>query len=170
MKLPGTETQPESIMIAIGKLDIGADMVFLDIGCGSGSVSKAASRFTGRIYGIDKRREAVEISRARVPGGRFLLGPAEELIRDLPEIDRCFIGGTQQIEAFFPVLLERMSSGGIVVANLARMKIASLTAELMKGHGIFEELLQIQISRGYELMGDFALRPNNPIFMVVGRC
>ena len=169
-KLPGTETQPENISIAIGKLDIRTDMVFLDIGCGSGAVSKAASRFTDRIYGIDLRREAIEISKARVPGGKFLLGQAVDLIAEIPIIDRCFIGGTNLLEDFFPVLLGRMTPGGIVVANLARIKVAALTVALMKERGIFEELLQIQINRGYELAGDIALRPSNPIFMVVGRC
>ncbi|VVB68325.1 Uncharacterised protein [uncultured archaeon] len=41
---------------------------------------------------------------------------------------------------------------------------------MMKEAGIFQELLQIHISRGYTLAGDIALKPANPIFMVVGRC
>ncbi len=169
MKLPGTETQPENIHIAMGKLEIVKGMTFLDIGCGSGAVSLAASRFMAEIYGIDRRPDAVEISRSRVPDGTFLCGEAEELIPELPKIDRCFIGGTRGIEAFFPVLMERLSLESVVVADLARIGIASKVASLMKEEGIFEELLQIGISRGYELAGDIALRPINPIFMVVGR-
>ncbi len=169
MKLPGTETQPENVSIAMGKLEIGAGMTFLDIGCGSGAVSLAASRFTDKIYGIDRRSEAIEISRAKVPSGRFFCGEAEEIIPELPEIERCFIGGTRGIDAFFPLLMERLSPGSVVVADLARIGIASKVASLMKEEGIFEELLQIGISRGYELAGDIALRPVNPIFMVMGR-
>ena len=169
MKLPGTETQPENVSIAMGKLEIGAGMTFLDIGCGSGAVSLAAARFTDKIYGIDRRSEAVQISMGRVPGGMFFCGEAEEIILELPEIDRCFIGGTRRIDAFFPLLMERLSSGSVVVADLARIGIASKMANLMKAEGIFDELLQIGISRGYELAGDIALRPVNPIFMVVGR-
>jgi cobalt-precorrin-6B (C15)-methyltransferase len=169
MKLPGTETQPENIYIAVGKLEIRQGMNFLDIGCGSGAVSLAASRFTDKIYGIDRRPEAVEISRARVPGGTFLCGEAEELLGKMPKVDRCFIGGTRGIDAFFPALMEQLSPGSIVVVDLARIGIASKVAGLMKKEGIFEELLQIGISRGYELAGDIALRPTNPIFMVVGR-
>jgi cobalt-precorrin-6B (C15)-methyltransferase len=170
MKLPGTETQAENIHIVMGKLEIKPGMLFLDVGCGSGAVSLAASRFTERIYGIDLRREAVEKSSARVPGGTFLHGQASELIRELPEIDRCFIGGSQKINLFFPELVKKMSPGGVIVANLARIKMAAYTAELMREHGIFDELLQVQISRGYQLGGDTALKPINPIFMVVGRC
>ncbi len=169
MKLPGTETQPENVHIAMGKLEIRQSMTFLDIGCGSGAVSLAASRFTDKIYGIDRRPEAVEISRTKVPGGTFLCGEAEEMLAKLPKVDRCFIGGTRRIEAFFPALMEKLSPGSVIVADLARIGIASKVVGLMKNEGIFEELLQIGISRGYELAGDIALRPINPIFMVVGR-
>jgi cobalt-precorrin-6B (C15)-methyltransferase len=170
MKLPGTATQPENVYIAMGKLEINRGMTFLDLGCGSGAVSLAASRFTDQIYGIDRRREAVEMSQKKVPGGTFLCGEAWKLIPDLPEIDRCFIGGTNGIETFFPLLMEKAAPGCVMVVNLARIEVTWSVVELMKSYGIFEELLQIGVSRGYELAGDIALRPVNPIFMVVGRC
>jgi cobalt-precorrin-6B (C15)-methyltransferase len=170
MKLPGTATQEENIHIALGKLSVQKGMTFLDIGCGSGAVSLAASRFTDKVYGIDVREEAVLASRAAVPQGTFLHGEASQLMGDLPCIDRCFIGGTQNIESFLPALLKRAAPGCIIVANVARIGMASLVARLMKDRGIFQDFLQIQISRGYELGGDIALRPTNPIFMVVGRC
>jgi cobalt-precorrin-6B (C15)-methyltransferase len=170
MKLPGTATQAENIHIAMGKLGIREGDLFLDIGCGSGAVSLAASRFTDRIYGIDLRPEAVEASRSLVPGGTFLEGEACEILPRLAEIDRCFIGGTRRIDDFFPLLMERTKPGCIVVADLARVGVASRVAALMKEAGIFQELLQICIFRGYDLAGDTALKPVNPIFMVVGRC
>jgi cobalt-precorrin-6B (C15)-methyltransferase len=170
MKLPGTATQEENIHIAMGKLNIQPGNVFLDIGCGSGAVSLAASRFTDKIYGIDERTEAVEISRKRVPTAKVFLGEASQVLPQLPEIDRCFIGGTRQIDDFFPRLLEKAMPGCIIVADLARIGIAARTAAMMKEAGIFQELLQINISRGYTLAGDIALKPANPIFMVVGKC
>jgi len=156
----------------MGKLNIQPGMVFLDIGCGSGAVSLAASRYTEKVYGIDVRAEAVEASRSKVPGGKFFEGEALEVLQilpKLPSIDRCFIGGTQSIESFFSLLMERASPDFVVVADLARIGIAHKVVELMKRQGIFQELLQIHISRGYDLAGDVALRPVNPIFMVVGR-
>jgi cobalt-precorrin-6B (C15)-methyltransferase len=170
MKLPGTATQAENIDIAMGKLGIQKGDLFLDIGCGSGAVSLAASSFTNRIYGIDLRPEAVEASRSLVPGGTFFEGEAREILPGLPEIDKCFIGGTRGIDDFFPLLLERAKPGCIVVADLARVGVASKVSELMKKAGVFQELLQICIFHGYDLAGDIALKPVNPIFMVVGRC
>ncbi len=170
MKLPGTATQAENIHIAMGKLNIQRGDLFLDIGCGSGAVSLAAVRFTDSILGVDLRHEAVVASRAQVPGGTFFEGKASEVLPRLPKIDRCFIGGTRGIDDFFPLLLEKANPGCVVVADLARMGIASRIAALMKEAGIFQELLQISIFRGYELAGDIALKPVNPIFIVVGRC
>ena len=169
MKLPGTATQEENIYIAMGKLNIQPGQAFLDIGCGSGAVSLAASRYTDRIYGIDRREEAVQICRSRAPG-EFFLGEAAAVLSDLPQIDRCFIGGTRGINEFFPMLLEKAAPGCIIVADLARIGIAARVAEMMKEAGIFQELIQIHIARGYTLGGDIALKPVNPIFMVIGKC
>ncbi len=169
MKLPGTATQEENIFIAIGKLNIRPDMIFLDIGCGSGAVSLEASRYTEKIYGIDVRAEAVEASSLKMPTGKFFQGDAAQILPGLPPINRCFIGGTRNIKSFFPLLMERAAPDFAVVADLARIGIAHEVALLMKNAGIFQELLQIQICRGYDLAGDIALRPVNPIFMVVGR-
>ncbi len=170
MKLPGTATQEENIHIAMGKLNIRPGDVFLDIGCGSGAVSLAASRFTDKIYGIDVRAEAVQLSRSKVPCGAFFLGDAAQILPTMPEIDRCFIGGTRNLESFFPLLMEKARPGFAVVIDLARIGVAHKAALMMKRAGIFQELLQIHICRGYDLAGDIALRPVNPIFMVIGRC
>ena len=40
--------------------------------------------------------------------------------------------------------------------------------EIMKKNNFLKELLQIQISRGNELAGGTMLKPENPIFLVVG--
>jgi cobalt-precorrin-6B (C15)-methyltransferase len=169
MKLPGTATQEENISIAMGKLNILPGQVFLDIGCGSGTVSLAASRYTDRIYGIDRREEAVQMCRARV-SGQFFLGEAAAILPGLPRVDRCFIGGTRGIDDFLPLLLEKATPGCIIVADLARLGIAARVAEMMKEAEIFRELIQIHIAKGYDLGGDIALKPVNPIFMVIGKC
>lgn len=170
MKLPGTATQEENISIAMGKLNIQPGQVFLDIGCGSGAVSLAASRYTDRIYGIDRREDAVQMCRATVSQGQFFSGEATSVLPGLPRVDRCFIGGTRGIDEFFPLLLEKATPGCVIVADLARIGIAARVAAMMKEAVIFQELIQIHIARGYTLGGDIALKPVNPIFMVIGKC
>jgi len=48
----GTPTQPEIIAIALSKLNIKSTEVFVDIGCGSGSVSIAASRLAKHVFAM----------------------------------------------------------------------------------------------------------------------
>jgi cobalt-precorrin-6B (C15)-methyltransferase len=153
----------------MGKLNIKPGQLFLDIGCGSGAVSLAASRYTDRIYGIDRRSEAVQMCRANVQG-QFFSGEAAAVLPGLPSVDRCFIGGTRGIDEFLPLLLKKAAPGCVIVADLARLGIAARVVEMMKEAGIFQELIQIHIARGYDLGGDIALKPANPIFMVIGKC
>ncbi len=55
----GTPTQPEIIAMALSKLDIKSTEVFVDIGCGSGSVSINAAGLVRQVYSIDNRDEAI---------------------------------------------------------------------------------------------------------------
>lgn len=60
MQYPGgTPSQPEIIAIALSKLKPKTTDAFADIGCGSGSVSIAASPFVKHVYAIDDREEAI---------------------------------------------------------------------------------------------------------------
>jgi cobalt-precorrin-6B (C15)-methyltransferase len=38
----------------------------------------------------------------------------------------------------------------------------------MKSLGIFEEVIHVQVSKGYELAGETAFKPANPVYIVVG--
>jgi cobalt-precorrin-6B (C15)-methyltransferase len=110
------------------------------------------------------------MSRENVPAGQFFLGEAGGILTDLPEVEKCFVGGTRGIDDFLPGLIDKAAPGCIIVVDLARIGIAAHVAELMKEAKIFQELIQINIARGYALGKDIALRPVNPIFMVIGKC
>ena len=172
MKLPGTATEEENIYIAMGKLCIQPGQVFLDIGCGSGAVSLAASRYTDRIYrprhasggGGDlqgKGSRRATFSRDRLPSS----------CPSLPEVDRCFIGGTRQIDEFLPLLLEKATPGCVIVADLARIGIASRVADVdERDWAYFRSFFRFISCGATTLAGDIALKPVNPIFMVIGKC
>jgi cobalt-precorrin-6B (C15)-methyltransferase len=81
--LRGGPTKAEIIAIASDKLQIEMGETFADIGCGTGSVSKAAARFTDKIIAVDKRSEAIEVARktftdAGVSTATLLLGEAPD--------------------------------------------------------------------------------------------
>ena len=170
--LSASPTKPETIAIVISKLNLTPDCIFCDIGCGTGAVSIAASKFAGGIYAIDIREEAVrEAERNFRDAGisdrvTLIHDEASRAIARLSEIDCAFVGGTKNIEDVLQRLCTRLR--GRVVANAARIETAARIIMCMKSLGIFEEALHLQVSKGYELAGETAFKPANPVYIMVG--
>jgi cobalt-precorrin-6B (C15)-methyltransferase len=167
---PGTPSQPEIIALALSKLGLKNTDVFVDIGCGSGSVSIAAARSTKHVIAIDNRDEAAHatsanIIEAGIQNIEVLMGNAEILLPDI-ELDCAFIGGSQNIEKILGILIEKASIRFLVSA--VRIETVALSLEIMKKNNVFKELLQIQLSRGNELAGGIMLKPENPVFLITG--
>ena len=113
----------------MGKLNIQPGNVFLDIGCGSGAVSLEASRYTDKIFGIDiasggggdlqgKSSLQVIFSRERHPRScqSFPRSTDASLAARARSMNSCLFS------------LKRQQPGCIIVANLARIGIASHVA------------------------------------------
>lgn len=167
---PGTPTQPEIIAIALSKLGIRNTDVFVDIGCGSGSVSIAAAGYAKHVIAIDSRDEAVlaasaNIKEARIKNIEVLKGNAEILLPDI-EFSCAFIGGSKNIGKILGILIQKRSARFVVSA--VRIETVALALEIMKKNIVFKELLQIQLSRGNELAGGIMLKPENPVILIIG--
>jgi len=92
---------------------------------------------------------------------------ASEAIADLPaRIDCAFVGGTKNVESVLAGLCAKVR--GRVVANAARIETAARIIGCMKSLGIFEEVIHVQVSKGYELAGETAFKPMNPVYIMVG--
>ena len=173
--LSASPTKPEIIAITIAKLKLRPGDTFCDIGCGTGAVSIAASRFADTIYAIDIREEAIQVAEQNfAAAGMCLLdqvtlihGEASEAIADLPaRIDCAFVGGTKNVESVLKGLCAKVR--GRVVANVARIETTARIIGCMKSLGIFEEVIHVQVSKGYDLAGETAFKPANPVYIVVG--
>lgn len=174
MRYPrGTPSQPEIIAVALSKLELKQSDVFADIGCGSGSVSISAAALVSQVYAIDNRDEAVDaaednIKEQGIANIKVLKGEAADLLADL-DMDCAFIGGSKNLEIVLGILMRKTRR---FVVSAARIETAAAALDIMKKDDMFRELIQIQVSRGYELAGGTMLRPENPVFMLVGgkRC
>ncbi len=165
----GTPTQPEIIAVALSKLAPKPTDVFADIGCGSGSVSIAASPMVKHIYAIDDRDEAVHatsenIKECGINNVSVLKGDAAVVLSDL-DIDCAFLGGSKNMEPVLAILIKKMPR---FVVSAVRIETVALAQDIMKKNNCFKELLQIQLSRGNELGGGTMLKPENPVFLIVG--
>jgi cobalt-precorrin-6B (C15)-methyltransferase len=167
---PGTPTQPEIIAVALSKLGIKNTDIFVDIGCGSGSVSIAAAGYAKQVIAIDNRDEAVlaasvNIKEAGIKNIEVIKGNAEILLPDI-ELDCAFIGGSKNIGKILEILIQKGSASFVVSA--VRIETVALALNIMKERNVFKELLQIQLSRGNELAGGIMLKPENPVFLITG--
>jgi cobalt-precorrin-6B (C15)-methyltransferase len=165
----GTPTQPEVIAVALSKLNIKPADVFVDIGCGSGSVSISAARLAKRVYAIDSRDEAVRAANENIrerglTNVQVLKGEAAQLLADL-EADCAFVGGSKNMEQVLEILVEKVPR---FIVSAVRMETAFSALEIMKKNNVFKELLYIQLSRGNELAGGTMLKPENPVFLITG--
>ncbi len=165
----GTPTQPEIIAVALSKLALKPTDVFADIGCGSGSVSIGAAPLVKQVYAIDNRDEAVRAARENlkecgISNVSVLKGDAAPVLEGL-DIDCAFLGGSKDMEQVLAILIKKIPR---FVVSAVRIETAALALGIMKNNHRFRELLQIQLSRGNELGGGTMLKPENPIFLIVG--
>lgn len=167
---PGTPTQPEIIAIALSKLNILPSDVFVDAGCGSGSVSISAAKHAARVYAIDSRDEAVaatseNIREKGLNNITVFKGDAEKLLQDM-DFNCVYVGGSKNIRNILDVIIKKKAVRFVVSA--VKIETAVIANDIMKKNNCFEELLQIQLSRGNELGGGTMLKPENPVFLIVG--
>ena len=170
MRYPqGTPTQLEIIAVALSKLGLKQCDVFADIGCGSGSVSISASGLVRQVYAIDNRDEAIcaaqdNINECGITNVKVLKGEASQLLPGL-DVDCAFVGGSRNLETVLDILMQKNSR---FVVSAVRVETAAEALEIMKQNNIFRELIQVHLSRGYELAGGTMFRPENPVFLIVG--
>jgi cobalt-precorrin-6B (C15)-methyltransferase len=165
----GTPTQPEIIVLALSKLNIKTTDIFADIGCGSGSVSISAAYLAKRVYAIDNREEAIRaatenIRECGLTNVQVLKGEATQLLPDI-EVDCAFVGGSKNLEQVLEILMEKVPR---FVISAVRVETVFSALEIMKRNNIFKEMLHVQLSRGNELVGGTMLKPENPVFLIMG--
>jgi len=165
----GTPTQPEIIAIALSKLSMKPTDTFADIGCGSGSVSIRASPYVKKVYAIDNRDAAIHatsrnIEECGADNITILKGEASILLCDL-EIDCAFVGGSKNMENILSYLMDKVPR---FVVSAVKLETVALVLGILRENKKFKELIQIQLSRGNELGGGIMLKPENPVFLIVG--
>ncbi|MCG2727739.1 MAG: cobalt-precorrin-6Y C(15)-methyltransferase, partial [Candidatus Methanoperedenaceae archaeon] len=122
-----------------------------------------------QVYAIDNRDEAVRaaaenIKECGINNVSVLKGDAASVLSDL-DIDCAFLGGSKDMEQVLAVLIKKVPR---FVVSAVRIEAAALALGILKKNKRFRELLQIQLSRGSGLGGGTMLKPENPVFLIVG--
>jgi len=162
----GMVTKAEVRAVALGKLGLPPVGTLWDVGAGSGSVAVECARLAPglRIYAVERRADDVERIRANALGSGLTIveGTAPEVLADLPDPDRVFLGGggLEVLDA----ALARLRPGGAVVATYATLATAAAAAERLGN------IVQVQVSRGVPVgaSGRLRLAAENPVFVCWG--
>ena len=167
----GGPTKSEIAAITLLKLKPSPGDVIADIGCGTGSISILAAKKAGFVYAIDSRKEAIaatekNIKESHINNIKLIQGEAPGVLDELPPLDCAFIGGTKNIKPVLQELKKKVKNR--IVVNAVRIQTVTDIIKIMQELGIFSEVVHVHISKSYELAGDIAFKPLNPVYIIVG--
>jgi precorrin-6Y C5,15-methyltransferase (decarboxylating) CbiT subunit len=164
-------TKEEVRILSIAKLGLKPEDLVLDIGAGTGSVSIQMSRICskGKVIGIEKDREALEVlyknkEKFQAHNFEIIEGEAMEVDLDLC-FDAIFIGGSGGgIEQIIEKYGASLKAGGKMVLNFITIDNLYRALDTFKKLSYKIECSQVAVNKakGKSLM----LMANNPIFIV----
>ena len=123
--------------------------------------------YVRKVYAVDSDEKAINAASKRLQS----LDNVEVRLMDGRDFlvehdyDIVFFGGTRGIEEMLEIAGKKAEK---IAVNAARMEVAARAIAKMKNLGIFQEVLMVSVSRGYELSGGTAFKPLNPVFVVIG--
>ena len=177
VSVSGGPTKPEIIAVSLSKLGLRDGDRFADVGCGTGSVSIEAAKIARNltIYAIDARKEALKATETNfknfnIVNARILAGEASAILGSndlIDSIDCAFVGGTKNISSILDMLVKKKARS--IVVNAVRIETVVKTIEAMKELGIFDEAVHIFVSRSAPIAGETMFKPENPVYIVVGK-
>ena len=168
----GMITKGEIRAAVLARLGPGPGDLVWDVGAGSGSVAIECARLGAAAVAVERDRESSERIRnnAARHGAcvRVVEGEAPEALRDLPEPDAVFVGGTG---AWFEeiVKVSAVAARRAVVLTLITLERVVPAAEILEGCGLQVETTLLQASRVRGVGAMHRLVPETPVFVVSGR-
>jgi cobalt-precorrin-6B (C15)-methyltransferase len=171
-KLAGGPTQDEIMAVSLLKLGLLKTDTVLEIGCGTGKVSVAMAKAAKKVYSLDKRPDAVSLAtetarRAGVNNIEFFCTDAVDFLKNPQGFDCAFLGGTQRLVEILPVLAEKVKR--TIVINAVMVSTLDRAVTTLNGLGIFTEVVQVQVSRSYDIAGSIMFRPIDPVYIIIAR-
>ncbi len=163
-------TKPEVRAVTLSKLDLTPDDHFAEVGSCTGAVTIEAAQRAGRVTATERKAERLEVTKKNIDANETA---AEIELRNteapegLPEdADALFLGGSRN----YAQVLDHAVDTGVdrIVMNVSRLEIAGDATRAFRERGILEEVVQFQVSHGYELAGATSFNSDNPVYMLVG--
>ena len=163
-------TKAEVRAVLLGKLDLGPTDHFVEVGSCTGAVTIEAARRADRVTAIERKPQRLATTQKNLDAndvGEDVELREAEAPEGIPDDgDAMFIGGSRNYEA----VLDRAVEAGIdrIVMNVSRLEVAGEATTAFRERDLLDEVVQFQVSHGYELAGATSFDSDNPVYMLVG--
>lgn len=167
-------TKQEVRVISLSKLFLHPDDCVYDIGAGTGSVSVEIARLLpqGRVYAIERSREAISLieqNKRKFCCDNLLVieGTAPEAMDGLPTPDKAFIGGSSgRMNSILEKLIQ-INPNVRVVMNVISIESLHQALEGLKQYGFEEpEIVQVGISKAKLVGTHHMMIAQNPVYVI----
>jgi cobalt-precorrin-6B (C15)-methyltransferase len=162
-------TKPEVRSVTLGKLALADDDHFVEVGSCTGAVTIEAARLAGRVTAIERKPERLETTEKNlaangIEGVELIGGEAPEALPD--DADALFLGGSRN----YAGVLDHAAATGVdrIVMNVSRLEVAGDAVRAFRERDLFGEIVQLQVSTGYELAGATSFDSDNPVYVISG--
>ncbi len=164
-------TKPEVRAVMLEKLELRPTDHFVDVGSCTGSVTIEAASRIERVTAIERKPKRLKATERNLAANEY---DAEVVLREaeapdgLPDdADVMFIGGSCNFEAVLDHAVE--TDIDRLAMNVARLEVAGRAVEAFRERELLEEVVQLQVSHGYDLGGATSFESDNPVYVIVGR-
>ena len=165
-------TKPEVRAVLLSKLALEPTDHFVEVGSCTGAVTIEAGRRAGRVTALERKAARLETTEQNLAANEETVRADIELRNaeapaGLPDdADVLFLGGSRNYEAVLDHALE--TGVDRIVMNVSRLEVAGRATEAFRDRGLLEDVVQFQVSHGYELAGATSFNSDNPVYMLVG--
>ncbi|MBI1324044.1 precorrin-6y C5,15-methyltransferase (decarboxylating) subunit CbiE [bacterium] len=167
-------TIPEVRAIALSYMDLRPDSIVWDVGAGSGAVAIEAAQlaFRGTVYAVEPEAADVSLILANsetfaVSNVRTIVGRAPEVLKDLPDPDAVFVGGTgRRVDPVLTSVYDRLHAGGRMVVNVVTIDGLATACETLRRLAGQVQVWNISISRGIDQMERIRFDAATPSFLL----
>ncbi|MEY2832301.1 MAG: hypothetical protein RLZZ574_1559 [Cyanobacteriota bacterium] len=174
---PSLITKKEVRLAILGELALQPEQIVWDIGAGTGSVSIEIARLcpTSQIFAIEKTSMGSSLitqnsQRFQLNNLKSINGKAPEVLDDLPNCDRIFIGGSGgNLVDILQICSHKLTVRGLIVMAFATIEYQLQAINWLSNHNWQYRLLQLQISRSTPISNLTRLTPLNPVTIITAR-
>lgn len=170
----GLITKMEIRAVVLAQLQLQPGLVLWDLGAGSGSVAIEASRLVRLREVIAVEKDPARFQDLKENVKRFgcfeiqmVHGSASQVLDQLPDPDRVFIGGSGgELEGILQKVAQRLRPGGRIVQTVVTLDTLESVRSFWKEKPIQMTVAQFQINRGVPIGGTLRFEALNPVFII----